>query len=82
MAMRTRRLVPVIEIGLMPMPESSRIFFLALVASITLLMKSMSFLHSGVPSRHSIPEYTSSVFSRKITMFIRSGCFTGDGMPL
>ncbi len=28
MAMRTRRLVPVIDIGLMPMPESARIFFL------------------------------------------------------
>ncbi len=41
----------------------------------------MSFFTSGVPDFHSIPTYTSSVFSRKITTFMRSGCSTGEGTP-
>ncbi len=80
-ARRTRRLVPVGEIGLMPTPESQRICF-GPPLSMSLLRNSSSFLTSGVPERHSMPMYTSSVFSRKMTMFMRSGFFTGDGTPL
>ena len=53
-AMRTRRLVPVIEIGLMPMPESSRMRLLV-PASILLLMKSISSFACAVPCFHSMP---------------------------
>ncbi len=79
-ARRTSRFVPVGEIGLMPTPESSRICFDAPFI-ISLFRKSISFFTSGVPDFHSMPAYTSSVFSRKITTFIRSGCFTGEGTP-
>ena len=54
MAMRTRRLVPVMEIGLMPMPESSRTRLLV-PASILVLMKSISSFACGVPCFHSMP---------------------------
>ena len=41
----------------------------------------MIFSACGVPFAHSMPAYTSSVFSRKMMTFIRSGCVTGDGVP-
>jgi len=69
--------VPNSEIGLMPMPESGR---MRLPSSRE--RKSMSFSACGVPFAHSMPAYTSSVFSRKITTFIFSGCVTGEGVPL
>src|SRR5512146_2866381 len=47
MALRTRRCVPVMEMGLMPMPESSRICF-GPPLSISLLRNSMSLATSGV----------------------------------
>jgi len=62
--------------GLIPIPESSGI-----TAPISSARKRMSLWASGVPSRHSIPAYTSSVFSRKMTMSRRSGCTTGAGTP-
>ena len=31
---------------------------------------------------HSMPAYTSSVFSRKIITFMSSGCVTGAGVPV
>jgi hypothetical protein len=34
-----------------------------------------------VPCLNSMPAYTSSVFSRKMTMSSFSGCFTGLGTP-
>ena len=45
-------------------------------------MNPMSFPASTDPRGHSIPAYTSSVFSRKITTFTFSGSRTGDGVPL
>ena len=35
----------------------------------------------GVPSPVKHPELTDMVFSRKTTMSVSSGCFTGDGTP-
>ena len=63
MALRTSRLVPVMEMGLMPTPESIRIC-LGPPFSISLFRNSSSFFTSGVPCCHSMPAYTSSVFSR------------------
>src|SRR2546429_866943 len=80
MARRTRRLVPVGEIGLIPTPESQRICFFPSF-SISLFKNSSSFFTSGVPDFHSIPMYTSSVFSRKIMTSIFSGARTGEGTP-
>src|SRR6201998_210741 len=80
MARRTKRFVPVGEIGLMPTPESQRICFFP-AASISLFRNFSSFFASGVPDLHSIPIYTSSVFSRKITTSIFSGSRTGEGTP-
>ena len=50
MARRTSRFEPDTLIGLMPMPESRRIFL-----PISLFRNSMTFWASGVPSRHSMP---------------------------
>ncbi len=50
MAARTSRLDPVIEIGLMPMPESSRMF-----QPYSLAQNSMSWATSGVPCSSSMP---------------------------
>jgi hypothetical protein len=68
---------PVMEIDLMPMPESERIFF----PSISRDKNSMTLVASGVPCFHSIPAQMSSVFSLKMTALNRSGCFTGEGTP-
>ncbi len=68
--------MPVSEIGLMPMPESGAIRF-----PISLAMNSMTRSACGVPLAHSMPAYTSSVFSRKMTTFISSGWVTGAGVP-
>src|ERR1051326_7754287 len=78
MARRTSRLVPVGEIGLMPTPESQRICFLPSF-SMSLFRNSRSFFASGEPDFHSMPIYTSSVFSRKIKTFSFSGWRTGEG---
>ncbi len=51
-------------------------------ASISLFKNSSSRFASGVPLFHSIPMYTSSVFSRKITTSIFSGSRTGEGTPV
>ena len=64
------------EIGLMPRPESSR-----MSQSKLSRRNSRSFFTSGVPACSSLPAYTSSVFSRKMTMSIFSGAFTGEGTP-
>jgi hypothetical protein len=71
-----RRFEPNSDIGLMPMPESGRIRF-----PISLDRNSMTRSACGVPRAHSIPAYTSSVFSRKITTSMSSGRLTGEGMP-
>src|SRR6266852_2710265 len=81
MARRTSRFVPVGEIGLIPTPESQRICFFPSF-NISLLRNSSSFFASGDPDFHSIPIYTSSVFSRKINTFIFSGSRTGEGTPV
>ena len=44
--------------------------------------KRRTFSASSVPEAQSIPVYTSSVFSPKITTFSFSGAFMGDGTPL
>ena len=75
MAMRTRRRVPVMEIGLMPIPESGRTRLPSDARN------SMRRRTASEPCSHSIPEYTSSVFSRKITTSICSGFRTGEGVP-
>jgi hypothetical protein len=46
-----------------------------------LARKPASFSASGVPARNSMPEYTSSVFSRKITMSSFCGSLTGAPTP-
>ncbi len=48
--MRTRRLLPVSDIGLMPIPESGRTRL-----PISLARNSMIFSACGVPFAHSIP---------------------------
>ena len=60
----------------MPMPESG-----ARRLPISRDRNSMIFSACGVPLAYSMPAYTSSVFSRKMTTFIFSGCVTGDGVP-
>ena len=53
-AIRTRRLVPVTEIGLMLTPESRRICFLPPL-SMSLLRNSIRRAQSAVPCSHSMP---------------------------
>ena len=53
-AARTSRFDPVIEIGLIPTPESSRTRFFV-PFSISSLTNAINFAASGVPSRNSIP---------------------------
>jgi hypothetical protein len=62
-AYETIRLVPVIEIGLIEMPASSRIRLPVLSA-----MNSISSLACAVPCSNSIPAYRSSWFSRTMMM--------------
>src|SRR5436309_7970616 len=78
MARRTRRLVPVGEIGLIPTPESQRICFFPSF-SISLFKNSSSFFTSGVPDFHSIPMYTSFLFFRKIMTSNFYVARTGEG---
>ena len=52
----------------MPMPEPAGTGFF-----ISSRRNAMSFSASGVPAFHSMPAYTSSVFSRKITTFELAG---------
>src|SRR5271157_683706 len=80
-ARRINLFVPVGEIGLIPTPESQRICFFPSF-NISLFRKSSNFFTSGVPLFHSMPMYTSSVFSRKITTSIFSGSRTGAGTPV
>ena len=79
MALRIRRFDPNSEIGLMPMAEPGRIFAAARRSMV--LSASISALAPAEPAAHSIPAYTSSVFSRKITMFTSCGLLTGEGTP-
>ena len=44
--------------------------------------KLITFIASGVLDAHSIPAYTSSVFSLKITISTSSGLFIGFGIPV
>ena len=76
-AIFTSRFDPNGDIGLMPIAEPSRIFFPS-----SFWMNTRSFSASGVPARNSMPEYTSSTFSRKIMMLSFSGCFIGAPTPL
>src|SRR6267143_329766 len=76
MALRTRRLEPVSLIGFIPIPLSGRRWVLNSFSRISIIRRA-----SGDPSSHSIPAYTSSVPSRKMTMSSRSGWVTGLGMP-
>ena len=62
--------------GLMPMPESARMSHPKRSAK-----KSMASRASSEPSASSMPAYTSSVFSRKITMSTFDGSDTGLGTP-
>ena len=80
MAMRTMRCVARRLTGFTPIPESARIR-LPVPASISSFRKRSTFFASSLPFFHSIPAYTSSVFSRKITMLTCSGLRTGDGTP-
>src|SRR5258708_38883610 len=61
----------------MPTPESQRICFLVSF-SMSLFKNSSSFFASSEPDFHSIPMYTSSVFSRKMHTFIFSGARAGQ----
>ena len=58
----TIRRVPVIEIGLIEIPESGRI-----VLPLSRLMSAISSAVSGLPFSNSQPRYRSSVFSRTMT---------------
>ena len=64
-------------IGLIPMPAASRM----LVTPISSIMKRRNRSASSDPEAHSIPAYTSSVFSRKMTTSSLSGSFMGEGTP-
>src|SRR3989454_5605380 len=75
-AFRTRRFEPVSLTGLTPIPLSARTRTWNSVSRISISRRA-----SGVPFSHSIPAYTSSVPSRKMTMSRRSGCVTGLGTP-
>ena len=75
-ALRTRRLEPVSLIGFTPIPLSGRRRVLNSFSRISIIRRA-----SGEPSSHSMPAYTSSVPSRKITRSSRSGWVTGLGMP-
>ena len=79
MALRTSRLEPNSDIGLMPMAEASRI--LEVVRRSIELRNSMTLFASADPAGHSMPAYTSSVFSRKMTMSTFCGSRTGEGTP-
>ena len=58
----TMRSEPVIEIGLIEMPESGRI-----VLPLSFLISAISSAVSGLPCSNSQPRYRSSVFSRTMT---------------
>src|SRR2546426_3445796 len=75
-AFRIRRFEPVSLTGLTPIPLSARTRTWNSVSRISISRRA-----SGVPFSHSIPAYTSSVPSRKMTMSRRSGCVTGLGTP-
>ena len=72
----TRRFVFRSLIGLIPMPESSGIR-----VPISPFRNARTFACSSVPAFHSMPAYTSSVFSRNTTMSSFSGWRTGEGVP-
>jgi hypothetical protein len=61
---------------LIPIPESSRTFLPS-----SRSRNPISLRASGDPFSNSIPAYTSSVFSRKITTSSFPGSFTGEGTP-
>ena len=75
-ALRTRRFEPVSLIGLTPIPLSARTRVWNSFSRISIMR-----IASADPFSHSIPAYTSSVPSRKITTSTRSGCVTGLGIP-
>ena len=71
--------VPSREIGFMPIPEVSGNLILS--TPISFCRKSINFLTPSVPASHSIPAYTSSLFSLKIIISTSCGALTGDGVP-
>ena len=66
--------------GAPPEPERAGCH-LDLLRHLSDFMNSSNATASGVPDSSSSPAYTSSVFSRKITMSTSSGCLTGEGTP-
>ena len=76
MALRISRFEPNGLMGLMPSPASSKN-----LTPISSLRKRASLRLSSVPDWYSMPEYTSSLFSRKMTTSTSSGFLSGDGTP-
>ena len=79
-ALSTSLSVPCLDIGLMPIPQSSvkRI----LLTPISSVRNFISFSDPSEPASHSTPAYISSEFSLKITISVFSGESTGLGTPL
>ncbi len=79
MASRTSRLVPNSVIGLIPMPTGPS--WMVSSKPIWSSTNARTCSAPSVPASHSMPAYTSSVFSRNVTMSICSGFFIGEGTP-
>src|SRR5205823_9016542 len=75
-AFTTRRCEPNFDIGLMPMALPGLI-----LAPNRSIRKAITASASPLPARYSTPEYTSSMFSRKITTSRRWGSRIGLGTP-
>ncbi len=74
--MRISRLLPSGLIGLMPIPaEAGTLYPIS-------LRSAMKRLALSLPLLNSMPQYTSSVFSRKITMSTLSARLFGASTPL
>ena len=71
--------VPSELIGLIPIPEVSGNLILS--TPISFCKNCITFPTSGVPASHSIPAYTSSLFSLKMIMSTAPGSLTGLGVP-
>jgi len=76
MAFTTRRWEPNLDIGLIPIALPGRIF-----APNRSVRNPITASASGLPARYSTPEYTSSMFSRKITTSSFWGSRIGLGTP-
>ncbi len=76
MAFTTRRWEPNLDIGLIPIALPGRI-----LAPNRSVRNPITASASGLPARYSTPEYTSSMFSRKITTSSFCGSRIGLGTP-